>query len=123
MMNSVCVCVQVVQVFIGGLCVLFSLSAVYSDFLILHAPFCLAVSVRRPSSLPACRRSGVRGQVISMCLCSGSVCGLRVSGSGGAEADFVHAGESPVFILIHNAASVDPLTGSGCRSVPPWCGT
>ncbi|XP_068179842.1 high affinity immunoglobulin epsilon receptor subunit beta [Antennarius striatus] len=34
----------VVQILIGLLCILFSLSAAYHPFLLLHAPFCLAVS-------------------------------------------------------------------------------
>lgn len=47
MLTENCVCFQVVQIFIGLLCILFSLTAIFSPFLMLHAPFCLAVTVRR----------------------------------------------------------------------------
>lgn len=48
LMQCVCVCFQVVQIIIGVLCILFSVSAAYSPLLTLHAPFCLAVTVCSP---------------------------------------------------------------------------
>lgn len=45
-----------VQIFIGLLCVLFSLTAVYSPILIVHAPFCAAVTFVVSGSLAAAAR-------------------------------------------------------------------
>nr|XP_046256204.1 membrane-spanning 4-domains subfamily A member 4A isoform X3 [Scatophagus argus] len=52
----------VVQIFIGVLCILFSLTAACSQILILHAPFCLAVAFVISGSLAvaAARRTSVR---------------------------------------------------------------
>ncbi|XP_070768257.1 membrane-spanning 4-domains subfamily A member 4A [Enoplosus armatus] len=52
----------VVQIFIGLLCILFSLTAVYSPTLIGHAPLCLAVTFVVSGSLAvaAARRTSVR---------------------------------------------------------------
>ncbi|XP_034721740.1 uncharacterized protein si:dkey-7j14.6, partial [Etheostoma cragini] len=57
----VCVCVQVVQIFIGLLCVLFSLTSLLSPVLILHAPLCLAVAfvVSGSVAMAAARRTSL----------------------------------------------------------------
>lgn len=90
--DAVCVrvCFQVVQIIIGVLCVLFSLSATYSPLLTLHAPFCLAVTVRSP---PSSKFVPVTNPMKHWCLCSCPVCGLGLSGLGGTETDFSQAGK------------------------------
>ncbi|XP_073341420.1 membrane-spanning 4-domains subfamily A member 4A [Pagrus major] len=54
-------CLGVVQIFIGVLCILFSLTAAYSPALLLHAPFCLGVTfvVSGSLALAAVRRTSV----------------------------------------------------------------
>ncbi|XP_074510514.1 uncharacterized protein LOC141779530 [Sebastes fasciatus] len=51
----------VVQIFIGLLCILFSLTAAYSQILMVHAPFCVAVTFLVSGSLAvaAARRTSV----------------------------------------------------------------
>uniref|UniRef100_A0A8C4E3V9 Membrane-spanning 4-domains subfamily A member 15 n=1 Tax=Dicentrarchus labrax TaxID=13489 RepID=A0A8C4E3V9_DICLA len=51
----------VVQIFIGVLCILFSLTAAYSQILMVHAPLCLAVTfvVSGSLTLAAVRRPSV----------------------------------------------------------------
>ncbi|KAM8734004.1 high affinity immunoglobulin epsilon receptor subunit beta [Acanthopagrus schlegelii] len=54
-------CLGVAQIFIGMLCVLFSVTAAYSPALLLHAPFCLGVTFVFSGSLAlaAVRRTSV----------------------------------------------------------------
>ncbi|XP_070690838.1 high affinity immunoglobulin epsilon receptor subunit beta-like [Pempheris klunzingeri] len=58
----------VVQIFIGLLCVLFSLSSLRSDFLLVSAPFCLAVTfvVSGSLSVAAARRTTIGLVVASL---------------------------------------------------------
>ncbi|XP_074539929.1 membrane-spanning 4-domains subfamily A member 4A [Halichoeres trimaculatus] len=58
----------VVQIFLGVLCILFSLTALLSPILLIHAPFCLAVSFLISGSLAisASRKTSVK--LVGVCL-------------------------------------------------------
>ncbi|XP_049440176.1 membrane-spanning 4-domains subfamily A member 4A [Epinephelus fuscoguttatus] len=58
----------VVQIFIGLLCILFSLTAIFSPFLMLHAPFCLAVTFMVSGSLSMAAGKRTSARLVWVCL-------------------------------------------------------
>lgn len=58
----------VVQIFLGVLCILFSLTAVLSPILLFHAPFCLAVTFVISGSLAVAASRKTTLRLVSVCL-------------------------------------------------------